>query len=50
MVKFLKKTTAGAVRGVYPDPLCYFADPDKVEAFDRAFPPKVKEKRPGQLE
>lgn len=50
MVKFLKETAAGAVRGVYSDPPCYFADPDKVEAFDRAFPPKVKEKRPGQLE
>ena len=50
MVKFLNETAAGAVRGMYSDPPCYFADPEKVEAFDRTFPPKVKEKRQGQVE
>ena len=39
MVKFLNETAAGAVRGMYSDPPCYFADPEKVEAFDRTFPP-----------
>ena len=50
MVKFLDGSAAGTIRGVYSDPSCYFPDPGRVEEFDRQFPPKVKEKRPGQLE
>lgn len=50
MVKFLDPAADGALKGVYTDPACYFPDVAAVEAFDRAFPPKVKEKRPGQLE
>ena len=50
MVKFLDESARGNLRGVYSDPPCYFADPAAVEKFDRAFPPKIKEKRPGQLE
>lgn len=50
MVKFLDDAAAGTIRGVYSDPPCYFTDPGKVEEFDRQFPPKIKEKRPGQLE
>ncbi|MBR3641820.1 MAG: N-acetyltransferase [Oscillibacter sp.] len=37
------------VRGVYAPPDGYFVDPAEAEAFDRAFPPKKKEKLPGQL-
>ena len=50
MVKFLDDAAAKTIRGVYSDPPCYFVDPGKVEEFDRQFPPKIKEKRPGQLE
>ena len=50
MVKFLRDAAVGTIHGVYSDPPCYFADADLVEAFDRKFPQKKKEKRPGQLE
>lgn len=50
MVKFLQDAAAGTIRGVYSDPPCYFTAPDLVEEFDRQFPPKKKEKHPGQLE
>ena len=49
MYKVLDVQKAQALRGVYQDPPCYFVQADEVEAFDRAFPPKIKEKRPGQL-
>ena len=38
------------VTGVYQTPAGYYVDPDRAEAFDRGFPPKVKLKLPGQLE
>ena len=49
MVRVLDETRAAELQGVYADPACYFADGAEVDAFDRAFPPKVKETRPGQL-
>ena len=37
------------VTGEYTPPLGYFVDESAAEAFDRSFPPKVKEKLPGQI-
>ena len=37
------------VTGVYQTPKGYYVDDADVEKFDRAFPPKVKQKLPGQL-
>ena len=37
------------VTGVYQTPQGYYVDDADVEAFDKAFPPKVKRKLPGQL-
>jgi len=37
------------VTGEYGPPEGYFVDPAEVEEFDRDFPPKKKEKLPGQL-
>ena len=37
------------VTGVYRTPPAYYVDDADVEAFDRAFPPKQKQKLPGQL-
>lgn len=49
LCRVLNAQKAPALRGVYQDPPCYFVQADEVEAFDRAFPPKIKEKLPGQL-
>ena len=38
-----------AVTGVYQTPQGYYVDDADVEAFDRCFPPKLKQKLPGQL-
>ena len=38
------------VTGVYQTPRGYYVDAAEVEEFDRAFPPKVKRKLPGQLD
>ena len=35
--------------GVYQTPAGYYVDDADVEAFDKAFPPKVKQKLPGQI-
>lgn len=37
------------ITGIYGPPQGYFVDEAEAEAFDRQFPPKVKEKLPGQL-
>ena len=37
------------VTGEYGPPQGYFVDEEEAEIFDRAFPPKTKEKLPGQL-
>ena len=39
----------GDVTGVYYTPQGYYVDDADVEAFDRSFPPRVKEKLPGQI-
>lgn len=50
MVKVLNSHEIKTLKGAYSDPKCYFVDREEFEAFDKAFPPKVKEVRPGQLE
>ena len=37
------------ISGTYKDPAGYFVDENEAEAFDSAFPPKEKQKLPGQL-
>lgn len=49
MVKELIPGYLDGVVGTYHDPEGYFVNPIDVEEFDRQFPPKVKEKRPGQI-
>lgn len=49
MVKVLDKTKAKNIKGVYSDPQVYSADDGEVEEFDKNFPPKIKEKKQGQL-
>ena len=49
MVKVFDPVRMKALRGMYADPACYEVSEEDVEAFDRAFPPKKKEVRPGQL-
>lgn len=50
MVKVLNNQGMKALKGTYSDPRCYFVDEEELEAFDKAFPPKVKEVREGQLQ
>lgn len=48
----LKQLQAGfldGVTGIYKTPAGYFVDESDAEEFDRQFPPKVKQKLPGQL-
>ena len=45
----LKSGYLTGVTGVYQTPRGYYVDDADVEAFDRGFPPKVKQKLPGQL-
>lgn len=49
MVKVLDAEAVDDLAGEYEDPACYQVSSAEVEAFDRSFPPKVKEVRPGQL-
>ncbi len=49
MIKVLDNHGMKALKGTYSDPKCYFVNGEELEAFDKAFPPKVKEVRPGQL-
>ena len=37
------------IAGVYQTPAGYYVDAAEVEAFDKDFPPKIKQKLPGQL-
>lgn len=50
MVKFLDKSEAERLKGIYYDPQCYFPDKKLIDEFDSKFPPKKKEKLAGQLE
>ena len=38
-----------SITGVYQTPQGYYVDDSDVEEFDRGFPPKVKQKLPGQI-
>lgn len=49
MIKVLDEEKMKKIKGVYQDPQCYFVDEKDVEEFDKNFPTKIKEKRPGQL-
>ena len=49
IVKELEPDFLARVKGVYHDPTGYFVDEAEAEAFDKQFPPKVKQKLPGQL-
>ena len=49
IVKELEPGFLDKVRGVYHDPAGYFVDEAEAIAFDAQFPPKQKQKLPGQL-
>lgn len=49
IVKELEPGFLDKVRGVYHDPAGYFMDEAEAIAFDAQFPPKQKQKLPGQL-
>ena len=49
LCKELQKGYLDGVTGVYQTPQGYYVDDAAVEEFDKAFPPKVKLKLPGQL-
>ena len=48
MIKVLDKNKL--IKGIYFDPEVYNIDEKELEAFDKKFPKKIKEKREGQLE
>ncbi len=49
LCKILKDGYLDGITGVYTTPKVYFVDEQEVEAFDKTFPPKLKQKLPGQL-
>ncbi len=49
MVKQLKPDVLNTVSGVFEFDPCFEVDPSLLDAYDKQFPPKVKEKLPGQL-
>ncbi len=49
LCKELKEGYLAGVTGEYATPRGYFVDEEEVEAFDRSFPPKEKQKLPGQI-
>lgn len=49
LLKELRPGFLDGVTGVYHTPEGYFVDEEAAELFDRNFPPKKKEKLPGQL-
>lgn len=49
LVKELQPGFLKGVTGIYDTPKGYFVEEEAVEAFDRLFPPKIKQKLPGQL-
>ncbi len=49
LMKELKKDYLKGITGIYHTPEGYYVDDKEAEAFDRLFPPKEKEKLPGQL-
>ena len=50
MIKALDEERARQLEGVWVEPEAYHVTDEEVELFDRQFPPKRKEKRPGQLD
>lgn len=49
LIKELCPGFLAGITGVYKDPEGYFVDEKEAEAFDALFPPKEKQKLPGQL-
>ena len=49
MVKLLKPNALDGISGVFEFDECFEVDKNQLDEFDKQFPPKVKEKRPGQL-
>lgn len=49
IVKELQQGFLAGRKGTYADPKGYFVDEVEAEAFDKQFPPKAKQKLPGQL-
>ncbi len=49
MVKELQEGYLSEIIGTYTDPQGYQVDNDALEEYDKAFPPKIKEKHPDQL-
>ena len=49
LIAELKPGFLNGISGTYKDPAGYFVDEKEAEAFDAAFPPKEKQKRPGQI-
>lgn len=49
LVKELQPGFLKGVTGIYDTPKGYFVEEEAVEAFDRLFPPKIKQKLAGQL-
>ena len=49
IVKELQQGFFAGRTGTYEDPQGYFVDEVEAEAFDKQFPPKAKQKLPGQL-
>ena len=50
MIMALDEERARQLEGVWVEPEAYHVTDEEVELFDRQFPPKRKEKRPGQLD
>lgn len=49
MVKPLKADALEGLPGVFEFDACYEVDQSRINVFDKQFPPKMKEKRPGQI-
>lgn len=49
MVKILDGEKAKDIKGEYSDPQVYLVGQEEADEFDKAFPPKIKQKREGQL-
>ena len=49
LMKELTPGYLGGVTGTYHTPEGYFVSEEEVEEFDKTFPPKKKEKLPGQI-
>ncbi len=49
LCKELKKGYLSGITGEYTPPQGYFVDEDEAEEFDKLFPPKEKQKLPGQI-